>query len=55
VSEIPLTGRATQVLPGRVGDRPGGRETGDAGSVSEMLARSAWFEAQRAELLAFLR
>ena len=35
--------------------RPGWAEMWDAGSGDQILARSAWFEAQRDDLLAFLR
>lgn len=35
--------------------RPGWREMWDAGSGAKILARIAWFEAQRDDLLAFLR
>jgi len=35
--------------------RPGWREMWDAGSGDEILARNAWFETQRSDLLAFLR
>jgi Phosphotransferase enzyme family len=39
---------------GGVERRPGWREMWDAGSGDEILARTAWFEAHRGELLAFL-
>lgn len=42
-------------LWGGVERRPGWREMWDAGSGDEILARTAWFEAHRADLLAFLR
>jgi Phosphotransferase enzyme family len=45
---------AHRVLGG-VERRPGWREMWDAGSGVEILARSAWFEGQRDDLLAFLR
>jgi hypothetical protein len=35
--------------------RPGWAEMWDAGSGEQMLARAAWFEAERGDLLAFLR
>jgi len=35
--------------------RPGWREMWDAGSGERILARAAWFEAERDDLLAFLR
>jgi hypothetical protein len=35
--------------------RPGWREMWDAGSGETILARAAWFEAERGDLLAFLR
>jgi len=35
--------------------RPGWREMWDAGSGEKILARAAWFEAERDDLLAFLR
>ena len=35
--------------------RPGWREMWDAGSGEQIRARSAWFEAERGDLLAFLR
>jgi hypothetical protein len=40
---------------GGVERRPGWREMWDAGSGDRILARVAWFEAQRDDLLAFLR
>lgn len=45
---------AHRVLGG-VERRPGWREMWDAGSGDQILARVAWFEAQRDDLLAFLR
>jgi aminoglycoside phosphotransferase (APT) family kinase protein len=39
---------------GGVERRPGWREMWDAGSGDEILARSAWFEAHRAQLLRYL-
>ena len=42
-------------LLGDVERRPGWREMWDAGSCDRILARVAWFEAQRDDLLAFLR
>lgn len=41
-------------LLGGVERRPGWREMWDAGSGDEILARSAWFEAHRAQLLRYL-
>jgi hypothetical protein len=40
---------------GGVERRPGWREMWDAGSGDEILARAAWFEAHRGDLLAFLQ
>jgi hypothetical protein len=40
---------------GGVERRPGWREMWDGGSGDEIRARAAWFEAHRADLLAFLR
>ncbi len=44
----------THRLWGGVERRPGWAEMWDAGSGAEILARNAWFEAQRDDLLAFL-
>jgi phosphotransferase family enzyme len=40
---------------GGVERRPGWRDMWDAGSGEQILARAGWFEAQRDDLLAFLR
>lgn len=40
---------------GGIQRRPGWREMWDAGSGDEILARTAWYEAHRDDLLAFLR
>ena len=45
---------AHRVLGG-IERRPGWREMWDSGSGEQILARSAWFEADRDNLLAFLR
>jgi hypothetical protein len=45
---------AHRVLGG-VERRPGWREMWDAGSGERILARTAWFEVERGDLLAFLR
>ena len=44
----------THRLWGGVDRRPGWAEMWDAGSGAEILARNAWFERQRGDLLAFL-
>jgi hypothetical protein len=55
VAHSNLIGYETHRRLGGIERRPGWAEMWDAGSGPEMLARNAWFEAQRDDLLAFLR
>lgn len=55
VAHLNELGYETHRHLGAVERRPGWREMWDAGSGNEILARRAWFEGHRGDLLAFLR
>ena len=55
VADLNRIGYEAHRVLGGVERRPGWREMWDAGSGVEIQARSAWFEGQRDDLLAFLR
>jgi aminoglycoside phosphotransferase (APT) family kinase protein len=55
VARVNHIGYETHRALGGVERRSGWREMWDAGSGDRILARVAWFEAQRGDLLAFLR
>ncbi len=55
VADLNRLGYETHRRLGGVVRRPGWREMWDAGSGAEILARAAWFERRRDDLIAFLR
>ena len=55
VARLNALGYETHRRLGGVERRPGWRQMWDAGSGDEILARRAWFEVERDNLLAFLR
>jgi len=55
VAHLNELGYETHRVLGGQERRPGWREMWDAGSGERILARIAWFEAERGDLLAFLR
>lgn len=55
VARLNRIGFETHRTLGGIERRPGWAEMWDAGSGDEILARTAWFEAERDNLLAFLR
>jgi hypothetical protein len=55
VAQLNELGYEAHRVLGGIERRPGWREMWDAGSGERILARIAWFEAERDNLLAFLR